>query len=68
VANKITDAPTLCNSSEFRQQVTNHLIYNNFYPLSFSPKGEMILNLLPPWGKAGMGVFARIDNASFDPV
>jgi hypothetical protein len=28
-----------------------------FYPLSFSPKGERLVPLLHPWGKAGKGVY-----------
>jgi hypothetical protein len=32
------------------------LLFLKFYPLSFSPKGERFVSLLPPWGKAGKGV------------
>jgi len=32
-----------------------YVAFLDFYPLSFSPKGERFLALLPPWGKAGKG-------------
>jgi len=31
-------------------------LYEDFYPLSFSPRGEKYNRLLPPWGKVGKGV------------
>jgi len=33
-----------------------------FYPLSFSPKGERLAPLLPPWGKVGKGGSSRSKN------
>jgi|WetSurMetagenome_2_1015567.scaffolds.fasta_scaffold01195_8 hypothetical protein len=32
---------------------------NNFYSLSFSPKGVKEYKLLPPWGKVGKGVISN---------